>query len=259
MKNNPFKLIRPFMVKHEPEILMGMGISGLIFSIVWTVRATLKTKEEIDAYKNAKNIDKLTKKEAFKITAKYFWPVAVSTITSIPLIVIGNRVSNKRYAALAAAYTISETALLEYQEKTREVLGEKKAREIQESIDADRVKKSYSGANQVIITGNGDSLFYEPLTGRYFRSNWNEIAKAANELNSEALGSMSGQITLNEWCDRLGLEGTDIGDEMGWELNGNPGNLIDVEISSHIVPKDNIPCGAISYRRPATKLKNTLY
>ena len=70
---------------------------------------------------------------------------------------------------------------------------------------------------------------------------------------------MSGQITLNEWCDRLGLEGVDIGDDMGWELNGNPGNLIDVEISSHIVPKDNVPCGAISYRRPATKLKNTLY
>lgn len=255
---NPFKAIKPFMVKHEPEILTGMGVSGLIFSTIWGIKATISAVRAIDNYKAEKNIDKITFKEGFKLTWKSYWPVVAGVVISIPCIIAGNRVANKRYAALATAYTISETALQEYQEKTREIVGEKKAREIQESIDADRIKKTYKGENQIIMVGNGDSLFFEPLSGRYFKSNWNDISKAANELNAQALSGIPGEITLNEWYDRLGLENTEIGDFMGWSLTDNPTGLIEVEISSHIT-KDNVPCGAISYRRQPTKLRNSLY
>lgn len=256
--HNPFRYIKPFVVKHEPEILMGMGISGLIFSTVWAVKATFQASAAIQNYKNSKNIDKITPKEAFKLTWRYYWPVAASTLLSVPCIIVGNRVSNKRYAALAAAYTISEAALQEYQEKTREVVGEHKAREIQEQVDAKKVEETYKGSHQIIMTGNGESTFFEPLSGRYFKSNWNSIAKAANELNAEAIGSMSMSISLNEWFSRLGLEDTEIGDVIGWELDGNPNNLINIEITSHIT-KDNIPVGAISYKNQPTKLKWSSY
>ena len=111
---NPIKFVKPFIAKHEPEILMGMGISGLIFSTAWAIRATIKATKEVENYKNSKNIDKITFKEGFKLTWKYYWPVAASIIVSVPCIIAGNRVSNRKYAALAAAYTISETALQEY-------------------------------------------------------------------------------------------------------------------------------------------------
>jgi phosphoheptose isomerase len=255
---NPFKFIKPFMVKHEPEILTGMGVSGLIFSTIWGIKATVSAVRAIDKYKAEKNIDKITFKEGFKLAWKFYWPVAAGIVASIPCIIAGNRVANKRYAALATAYTISETALQEYQEKTREIVGEKKAREIQEGIDADRINKTYKSDNQVIMVGNGESLFYEPLSGRYFKSNWNDISKAANELNSQALSGIPGEITLNEWFNRLGLEDTEMGDYMGWSLTNNPTNLIDVEISSHIT-KDNVPCGAISYGKQPTKLSDSFY
>lgn len=255
---NPFKYIKPFFARHEPEILMGMGISGLIFSTVWAVRATFKASKAIKEYKESKQIEKITPKEAFKLTWRYYWPVAASTALSVPCIIVGNRVSNKRYAALATAYTISEAALQEYQDTTREIVGEKKAKQIQESIDAKQIEKTYKGTNQIILTGNGESLFFEPLSGRYFKSNWNEISKAANELNADALTNMSGQITLNEWFTRLGLEDTEIGDRMGWELNSDPHNLIDIEISSHVT-KDDIPCGSISYRNQPVLLKWSSY
>ena len=45
---------------------------------------------------------------------------------------------------------------------------------------------------------------------------------------------------------------------MGWELDNSPNNLISVEISSHIT-KDNIPCGAISYRVQPVLLKWSCY
>lgn len=246
---NPFKYVKPFVTKHEPEILMGMGISGLIFSTVWAVRATFKASKAIRDFKESKQIEKITPKEAFKLTWRYYWPVVASTVLSVPCIIAGNRVSSKRYAALATAYTISEAALQEYQDTTREIIGEKKAKQIQEAVDEKKLNTTYQGGNQIIMTGNGESIFYEPLSGRYFKSNWNEISKAANELNAEALGSMSGQITLNSWFSRLGLEDTDLGDQMGWDLAGDPNNLIKIDISSHISPKDNIPVGSISYKR----------
>lgn len=69
---------------------------------------------------------------------------------------------------------------------------------------------------------------------------------------------MSGQITLNEWFSKLGLEDTEIGDTIGWQLDNNPHNLIDIEISSHVT-KDNIPCGSISYRVQPNLLKWSAY
>lgn len=250
---NPLKFIKPFVVKHEPEILMAMGISGLIFSTIWGIRATFKASKAINEYKESKQIDKITPKEAFKLTWKYYWPVAASTVLSVPCIIVGNRVSSKRYTALAAAYTISEAALQEYQDATRQVVGDKKVKQIQETVDAKKIDETYRGNSQIIITGNGDSLFFEPLSGRYFKSNWNAISKAANELNAEALGSFGGQITLNSWFARLGLEDTSIGYEMGWDLNGDPNNLISLELTSHL-SEDNIPVGAISYRKKPTIL-----
>ena len=253
--NNPLTYIKPFVSKHEPEILMSMGIGGMIFSLAWGIKASLKAARAIDKYKETYGKDKLTAKETIKLTWKLYLPTVLSVAASVPCVIMSNKVSNKRYAAIATAYTISEAALQEYKDKTKEIIGEKKTKQIEESISDDRVTKTYSGGNQVILTGNGDSLFYEPLSGRYFKSNWNDILKAANELNSEAITNMSGQTTLNDWFQKIGLETTEIGETLGWNLMNNSSNLIDISISSHIT-KDNVPCGAIYYNRQPVALIN---
>lgn len=253
--NNPLTYIKPFVSKHEPEILMSMGIGGMIFSLAWGIKASFKAARAIDKYKETYGKDKLIAKETIKLTWKLYLPTVLSVAASIPCVIMSNKVSNKRYAAIATAYTISEAALQEYKDKTKEIIGEKKTKQIEESISDDRVTKTYSGGNQVILTGNGDSLFYEPLSGRYFKSNWNDILKAANELNSEAITNMSGQTTLNDWFQKIGLETTEIGETLGWNLMNNSSNLIDISISSHVT-KDNVPCGAIYYNRQPVALIN---
>ena len=253
--NNPLTYIKPFVSKHEPEILMSMGIGGMIFSLAWGIKASFKAARAIDKYKETYGKDKLTAKETIKLTWKLYLPTVLSVAASVPCVIMSNKVSNKRHAAIATAYTISEAALQEYKDKTKEIIGEKKTKQIEESISDDRVTKTYSGGNQVILTGNGDSLFYEPLSGRYFKSNWNDILKAANELNSEAITNMSGQTTLNDWFQKIGLETTEIGETLGWNLMNNSSNLIDISISSHIT-KDNVPCGAIYYNRQPVALIN---
>lgn len=250
---NPLKYVKPFAVKHEPEILMAMGIGGMIFSICWSIKASLKTAREIDKYKKTYGKEKLSMKEIFKLSWKSYLPVVVSTAASIPCIIASNSVSNKRYAALATAYTVTEAAMQEYQDKAKEIIGEKKAKQIEESISKDKIDKTYAGGNQIILTERGDSLFYEPLSGRYFMSTWNEISKSANELNAEAISSMNGFTSLNDWFQKLGLDSTDMGDEIGWDVTCSK-NIIDISISSHVT-KDNVPCGAIYYNKRPDKLR----
>lgn len=251
---NPIKYIKPFATKHEPEILMAMGIGGMVFSVCWAIKASLKTAREIDKYKETYGKEKLSAKEIFKLSWKSYLPVVISTAASIPCIIASNSVSSKRYAALATAYTVTEAAMQEYQDKAKEIVGEKKAKEIEEAVSKDKVEKTYTGGNQIIMTGNGDSLFYEPYSGRYFISNWNDILKAANELNAEAISSMNGFTSLNDWFQKLGLDSTDMGDEIGWDVMSGSRNIIDISISSHIT-KDNVPCGAISYNVRPSKLR----
>jgi hypothetical protein len=251
---NPIKYIKPFATKHEPEILMAMGIGGMIFSIAWGIKATFKAARAIDNYKETYGKEKLNAKEVIKLTWKQYLPVVISTVASVPCIIASNSVSNKRYAALATAYTVTETALQEYQDKVKEVVGDKKAKEIKEAVSGDKVEQTYQGGNQIVMTNNGTSLFFEPLSGRYFMSSWNDIAKAANELNAKALSGFSNFTSLNDWFQELGLESTDMGEEVGWNVMDGINNIIDISISSHVT-KDNVPCGAISYNVRPSKIR----
>lgn len=247
MNNGIFKKIKPFLAKNEPEILMSMGIGGMIFSTIWAVKATFNVVRKIDAKKEELNKDKLSFKETLHISWRDYLPVVVGTAISVPCIILGNNVSSKRTAAIATAYTISETALQEYREQTKEIVGAKKEQEIHEGISQKRVDKTYNDST-VVLTGAGDSLFYEPITGRYFKSNWNKITKCANELNSESISNISGVITLAEWFEAIGLKPTDISDTLGWSVldHGQEG-IIDISIDATLTV-DNEPCGAIYYK-----------
>jgi hypothetical protein len=249
---NPLDMIKPFLLKHEPEILMSMGIAGLVFSTLWGVRATVKATKIVED-KKANSSTKVTNKDIVKMTWKLYIPVVVSAAVSIPCIIASNKVSNKRYAALATAYSISTTALQEYQDKVKEVVGDKKDKQIRDEISKDQVAKTYKGPEQIIITGDGDTLFFEPLSGRYFKSNWNKISKAANELNSEAMSGMEEEIRLNDWFDKLGLGDIELGENIGWNLRRGVKSLIDVDMGS-TVTKDKVPCGVISYVSRPEKL-----
>lgn len=244
------------MAKHQPEILMVMGITGMIFSTVSAAKATVRAQKRIQLKKEetANDPNSLGKLEIIKLTWKYYIPTAVSMAISIPCIIAGNRISNKRNVALAAAYTISETALQEYQDKTKEIIGDKKYEKIQESISSDTVQKTYNdGKTNITMIGDGDSLFFEPLSGRYFKTNWNRISKAANELNANALASMSGEITLGEWFDILGLEPTALDNTLGWTIADGKQGIIDISIDSVLTP-DNQPCGSIRYNTYPKKI-----
>lgn len=249
MKGDFLKTLNVFRVKHEPEILMSMGLAGLTFSVIWGIKSTIKAVELCSKRKEELKVDKLSTKEVIKTTWKLYIPVVASTVVSIPCIIAGNRVSSKRNAALAAAYTMSETALKEYQSKTKELIGEKKEQEIKNAIAQDQVNKTEDKQiKEIVFNDENEQLFLDPLSGRYFKSTWNNIQKIVNELNEQALSSVTGFYSLNDFYDRIGLDHTILGDEVGWGVPGFcPGcQLMKINMST-AKTKDDKPCGCVDY------------
>ena len=260
MKKQVFRNISRSLHKHSPEILTGLGIAGMITSTVLAVRATPKAlqlieerKEEINqsnfenhidkdySLKNHKELDKLGFKETVKTTWKCYIPTAVTMTASIACLIGASSAHIRRHAVLATAYRLSETAALEYRNKVIETVGEKKEEAIRDKVNKDRIEKNPVTTNEIIITEKGNTLCYEHLSGRYFKSDIEKIKKAVNEINNRI--NKDYYVSLNELYDELGLEGTALGEQLGWNTNTG---LIDVHFSSHLA-SDGVPCLALDF------------
>lgn len=224
------KDIRKFASKRSPEILTGIGIAGMITTTILAVRATPKALELIEEKKEEESVDELSSFEVVKVAWKPYIPAMVTCVASTACLIGASSVNTKRNAALATAYKLSETALSEYRDKVVETIGEKKERIVRDKVAEERVKKNPVSKNEVIVTGNGKTLCFDPISGRYFMCSIETIKRAENELNKQMLHDISGYVSLNEFYDELGLDHTSVGDDLGW----NTDQLIDINFSSQL-------------------------
>ena len=238
------KTIRSGLAKHSPAILTALGITGMIGTTVLAVKATPKALDLIENKKEELDKDKLTVVETMKATWKCYVPAAITCATSAACLIGASSVHTKRNAALATAYKLSESALIEYRDKVVETIGEKKEQSVRDAIAKDHVEKNPVTNNEVIVTDRGYTLCYDELSGRYFYSDIEKIKKAANELNRQMLNDM--YVSLNELYYELGLEGTKLGEQMGWNVDRG---LIDLKFSA-TVSADDRPCIVLDYRVP---------
>jgi hypothetical protein len=251
--SNVAKNVQTFMVKRSPEILTGLGIAGMFTTVILAVKATPKALRNIDELERDGMVP-VPKIEIVKSCWKCYIPASVMGLTSAACLIGATSVSARRTAALAAAYQISETALTEYREKVVETIGEKKEKLVREKISEDRVENQPVTKSEVFITNKGDTLFLEPLSRRYFKSDIELIRKAENKLNKEMLQGISGYVSLNEFYDEIGLEHTDLGDDLGWNVD----KLIDIEFDPTITD-DEKPCLAIHYMYPPRYKYNDMF
>lgn len=254
------KKIQKVLARKSPEILTGIGIAGVITTTVLAVKVTPKALQLIDEaerkkavawnnenpdYDNGADRIKLTKTETVKAAWKPYIPVVVTGVCSVACIIGANSVHLKRNAALATAYQLSTTAFNEYKEKVVETIGEKKEKVVRQNIAKDKVEKNPVSKTEVFVTGNGTSLFYDPLSGRYFESDMNKVEKAVNNLNWSMNNGNEPYISLTQLYDELGLSHTGVSDEIGWKVeDGN----IELAVSAQ-VSDDGRPCLVMDFLR----------
>lgn len=227
--------------KHGPEILTGIGIAGMIVATILAVKATPKAIKKIDEKKKEKDVDDLTVKETIEETWKCYVPATVTTIVSVACIVGATSENVRRNAALAAAYSLSESALKEYREKVTDVIGKKKEQEIQDQIAEDKLRRSPIRDETVIITGNGNVWFYDPLCDRYFQSSVEAVKKAENMFNKELRHEL--YMVVNDWYDELNLDHTVLGGLVGWDIDKGGFSL---SFTSKVASNDQ-PCLVLNY------------
>lgn len=180
--SNISKGIRTAVTKHSPEILTGIGITGMITTTIMAVRATPKALILIEERGNS-----LTPIETVKAAWTCYIPAAITGCLSIVCLIGASSVNVRRNAALAAAYTLSESALKEYQEKVVEHIGEKKEQSVRDAIAKDKLNRDPVADRQVILTDKGSTLCYDAISGRYFKSDIDKIKKAVNDINKTCL------------------------------------------------------------------------
>jgi len=224
---------------HSPTILTVAGITGTVVTALLAGRAGYKAGYRVAEDDLGSSIPKkadVSKKDRAKHVSKLTWKLyispAVTGVGTITSIAVANRIGVNRTAALAAAYTITDRAFVEYKDKVKETLGEKKEQtEIQDKIMEDRVRERGDASGLVMISGN-DVLCYDAFTDRFFMSSMEALKKAQNDTNYEIINNL--YVSLSEFYSKIGLAPTSYSDEVGW----NTDNLMELHFSSVMTPDD---------------------
>lgn len=263
MKAGVILKIQKVLVKNAPTILAVMGAVGTVAAVCMSSDAALKATQAIEEaereakgddyelYSQSKKLAKkgyketaivkqldisednidvikspLSKADRVWIYAKAYGPTAIMTAASVLCIFGSNHINKKRIASLAGAYLMSETALKEYKEKAKEVVGAKKAQEISDELIQDKIDKNPPNPNQVANTDTPAmtnivdlSLWYDKVSDRYFYSSADRIRRA--ETQAQKMLEKNGFVSVNDVYAILGLREVSLGQEVGWDKKKN--------------------------------------
>ena len=235
------KTIGRTFIKHSDKVLMvtacvGVGVTGYS-----AYRATKKTIPVVNRLKEQYGDEPVPKSVYFKEVAPYWVPTGLAACATIGSIIGSNQIQSKRNAVLASLYSASELALKDYQKKVVEKIGEKKEHEVRDEIAREAIANHPVKNTEVIMTGKGDSLCFDTLSGRYFKSNYDKVMGVQNIINRRLISDM--WCTMNDVYYELGLDGIDLGKYVGFNVD----NMLEFVISSQIAD-DGQPCLVLGYR-----------
>lgn len=231
---------------NSPTILTTIGVTGTVVTAYLTGRAAYRVGLDVNAghYEpllEGKEPEAYELKEKVQMYWKEFIPPVVVGAATVACVIGANRIGSRRAAAMAAAYSLLEKGFDEYKDKVKEEIGRQKEQRLRDDIAQDRVDANPLSSNQVIITGNGDVLCYDQITGRYFNSNVEAIRKAQNDVNRDVIHNM--YASLSDFYEKIGLPATGYSSEVGWNMD----DYLDVSFSA-VLSEDGRPCIAISYQ-----------
>nr|DAT40638.1 MAG TPA: hypothetical protein [Caudoviricetes sp.] len=261
------------MAKNAPTILTMTGITAMASSTYWAVKATpkalaLKERAEVEknkkagTFKNQKlhyydekegafvdgfqNWVPLTKLEIVQTCWRCYTPAFITGMLGAACLIGANSMNLRKNAALAAAYALSETNFKEYREKTLEEVGEKKEEKIRNAVAEEKITKNPVNSSTVLETGNGDTLCYDTICGRYFKSSIEKLKSALNELNMELV--QDGYVSLNQYYDLIGLPDGMLGDDLGWSINDNH-STVQLDLSAQLTKDEaQTPCMVVAFK-----------
>lgn len=241
--------------KHSPTIFMGLGIVGTVASTVIACKATTKIGSIIEEKNKTINDihevladpemkDKYTEEDSkkdltivytqtgIKLLKLYAPAIALGTL-SIASIIMGQRILNKRNAALASAYMAVDQGFKRYRKNVVERFGEQVDKELRYNIKAKTIedpnKKGKDKTEEVLVVENPNDEISE--YAKFFDENTSSEYQKDPEYNLMFLRRQQdwaneklknkGHLFLNEVYDMLGIPRTKAGQIVGWLYDPN--------------------------------------
>ena len=239
--SNVFINVSKVLKSNSPQILTAIGVTGVVSTAYLASKATIEATDIIRANEAVEGTHS-DRKERIKERTKHVWklyiPAVVSGGATIACVVCASRVGARRTAAAVATYSLTERAFSEYKEKVVEQIGEGKEKKLRDEIVKDRMKNNPE--TNVIVTGDGEVKCCELYTGRYFKSDMETLKRSENRINYIAMHER--YATLDDFYDLVGLGGTCVSGETGWDAD----KLMELEYTT-VLSENGEPCLAFTY------------
>lgn len=240
--------------KHSPEILVGVGIVGVVSSTIMACKATTKLdevlaepKEKIEKIHELmenpdmvpegkeyteddgkKDLTIMYTQSAIKVVRLYAPAVALGTL-SIAAILGGHHILRKRNVALAAAYATIDKSFRDYRGRVIERFGAEldkelkyniKAAEVEETV-VDEKGKEKKVKNTVNVADPNvyseySKFFDESCPGFTKDPEYNLMFLKDQQRYANDLLKSKGYLFLNDVYEMLGIPRTQAGQIVGW-------------------------------------------
>lgn len=193
---NFIKGAQKLVIRHAPGILMGMGTVGVGTAVILSIKAgpkavILMEQAEMEKAKTIQPIEEggkcllapLTRKEKLAATYRIYIPPVGMAVFSLLCFWAAHGIDLRRQAVVAGLYSTAEATLKEYQKKVVDILGEKQADEIRQSIGDDRVAQAQRNLPPPPEDYDLGTQKWCYLYGRRFPCSYNRIKEVQNEIN----------------------------------------------------------------------------
>lgn len=244
--------------QYSPEILMGVGVIGIVAGTVLACRATLKVEsvieeaqEKIEKIKYAsENVDKekysdQDYKKDMAITyvqtgvkfVKLYGPAILLGVASISCILGSNYIMRKRNLALMAAYKAIEGSFKDYRRRVVEEFGEDKDRELKYGVRKETFTNIEDPEDTKTVTSldpnqySSYARFFDEASPNWSKTpEYNMIFLKCQQNYANDMLKARGHVFLNEVYDALGIPRSQAGAIVGWVLGKDGDNFIDFGI-----------------------------
>lgn len=220
--NDIVYLSKRFLKRNSSTILTFVAAFGVVATSVMSARATTKASKILSNMKeDSPPPDKYEKLK--KVVIIYIPTVAIGASTILCLFG-ANTLNKHKQLSLVSAYSLIGNSFNQYKAKLKELYGEEAHRRIIESLGAEKAKDinitsvTFVGVQNLLPEGtNGQKqIFYDMYSDRFFESTLYNVLSAEYHFNRNF--SLRGYVYLNELYEFLGLDKTDYGNTVGWQV-----------------------------------------
>ena len=265
---NVYNGVKGKVEKHSPEILMGVGVVGVVTGTVMACRATLKlndileeaqeTRDKIkEVASNPNYEDKYTEEDAKKDlavnciqtgvkVAKLYAPAVAVGVAGVGCVLASHDIMKKRNIALSAAYLTVDKSFKEYKQRVVDRFGEEVEKEIRYGIKAEEIVETVvdEEGNETTVTETVKTMnptlysdyarFFDEASPCWQNDpEYNLMFLRAQQQYANDLLRAKGRLFLNDVYEMLGLEKSKAGQIVGWVYdreNPNGDNFVDFGI-----------------------------